>query len=75
VNQCHGVLQRAAGCGNANGSYNDKASKGNFVRDLTKDDFQILDDGKPQELQRLLSVLPRDPLAAKIRDRLPTARR
>ena len=23
-------------------------SKGNFVRDLTKDDFQILEDGKPQ---------------------------
>src|SRR5262245_30439745 len=25
-------------------------SKGNFVRDLTRDDFQILEDGKPQPL-------------------------
>ena len=25
-------------------------SKGNFVRDLTKDDFQILEDGKPRPL-------------------------
>ena len=25
-------------------------SKGNFVRDLTKEDFQILEDGKPRPL-------------------------
>src|SRR6188768_3155752 len=25
-------------------------TKGNFVRDLTKDDFQVLEDGKPRPL-------------------------
>ena len=37
-------------------------AKGNFVRDLTKDDFQIFEDGKPQTVSAFSLVdLPVDP--------------
>jgi len=44
-------------------------SRGNFVGDLTKDDFELLDDGKPQEIAAFSQVDIPVPAAAGARTR------
>ena len=49
--------------------------RGNFVADLTKDDFELLDDGKPQEISAfsLVDIPYRPPAPASGGHALPSA--